>query len=94
MSIETLEALHQELKQWLQQEKIEGKTKEQLSSIDQQVDSLLEQLKSETESSSNNEQNPTMMDTLQILETRFAAEHPEAEQILRRLINHLSNMGI
>lgn len=74
------------------------KTEIEASEVDTETRSMLHGLESEIHGMLNetneDKASVTMMETAELLETRFASEHPVAESVVREIINALARMGI
>ena len=76
---------------------IKLKTEIGITEIDAETRTILHGLESEIHSMLNDTSSSastTMMETAELLETKFATEHPIAEGVVREIINALAKMGI
>lgn len=67
------------------------KVNPELMSLVRQLDGDLHRLMHEEDKEGSRQ---TMLDRAASLETRFASEHPRAEQVLREIVEALGRMGV
>lgn len=87
MSNATLKELLEQLHEALAETTLDGETRELVTALDSEIHALLQSGESEQELRSTH-------DRAQLLEARFAVEHPTAERFLREMIDTLARMGI
>jgi len=87
MSNEQIQVLLDKLHSELANVSLDDNIRDQLRSLDNDINTLLDP---ETEST----QSDSLVTTAQTLETHFAIEHPLAERCVREIIDALGRMGI
>ena len=86
MSDKNLNELLSELNQALEKiDEIDPATRELVKDLDEDINRLLE---------SGDEDIEGVVNRAQVIETKFALEHPVAERFLREIIDALSKVGI
>ena len=87
MSKETIQELLRKLQAALQDEEVDAETRALMATLDTDIQSFLS-------APTVSENSGTLSETAQLLEARFAANHPTAERFLREMIDALVRMGI
>ena len=87
MNKSNIKELLEELKTEIESTEVDSETRTILHSLELEIHGMLNDTSTERSST-------TMMETAELLETRFASKHPVAEGFAREIIDALAKMGI